>query len=193
VLIEQSFSDFGDSDVLLLLDTGDKKVSVFIEAKVKSYQASKWSIHNEYDRFISGTKGKVSSSNLFTQLYHKVRLVDALKNGGIERIQTGIPFPSSSSKPVRKIGNNGVVLKAVGMLADYLDETYYLAILPDSPENLDEFFRIEPVSRAPREYDGWHTTRYGYIAWSEIEAFCGENGLGDTLSVFRHNGGQIYG
>ena len=39
VLIEQSLSDFGDADAILLLDAGASKAAVFLEAKVKSSQA----------------------------------------------------------------------------------------------------------------------------------------------------------
>ena len=36
VFVEQSLSDFGDADAILLLEVGEKKSVVFLEAKVKS-------------------------------------------------------------------------------------------------------------------------------------------------------------
>jgi hypothetical protein len=50
VLIEQSFSGFGDADVVILLDFGIRKRMLFIEAKVKSQQP--WTIGAELNRFV---------------------------------------------------------------------------------------------------------------------------------------------
>jgi hypothetical protein len=35
VLIDQPFSDFGDADAVLLVDTGSEALSIFVEAKVR--------------------------------------------------------------------------------------------------------------------------------------------------------------
>ena len=191
VLIEQSFSDFGDSDVLLMINTGKNHISIFIEAKVKSFQRALWSTDNEYRNFIKGTTTHVNSSNLFTQLYHKVRMVEGLLNGGVPNLQAGIQFPESSSKAVRKIGSNSIVLNAVEMLTNYLDNTFYVAILPDDQTNIENFFKNEPIHDAPEGYSGWDVSHYGFISWSEVEAFCSENNLQNSLRVFKYNGEQI--
>ena len=47
LLIEQSFSDFGDLDALLLLTHDGKRLSLFLEAKVKTIHTSVWSIDEE--------------------------------------------------------------------------------------------------------------------------------------------------
>ena len=114
IFIEQSFSDFGDADAVFLIDNNGRKQSIFIEAKVKTFHRLSWSIEKEFKNFDEGIKqDKVSSSNLFTQLYHKLRLIRALKNGGILSLLKGISFPQCSSRNIRKIGNNRVVLRAV--------------------------------------------------------------------------------
>jgi len=67
ILIEQSFSDFGDADLVLLVSNFKSKQVIFIEAKVKTYQRDYWNILEEFKRGVE--KDKVSSSNLFVQLY----------------------------------------------------------------------------------------------------------------------------
>ena len=193
VLIEQSFSGFGDADALLLINTGQSAISVFVEAKVKTFQRAHWTIDDEFREFTSGTRTKVGSSNLFAQLYHKVRMVAGLRQGGIPALQVGIDFPKSSSRQIRKIGNNGVVLRAVEKLAEHLEKVYYLAILPEQPANLENFFKNELNWMAPADYSDWDVQSYGYLAWSDVEAFCSENRLENTLRVFKFNEGQIYG
>src|SRR3990172_2974404 len=54
VLIEQSLSDFGDADAILLLDAGTSKAAVFLEAKVKSSQAELWTLKREFGNFKQG-------------------------------------------------------------------------------------------------------------------------------------------
>ena len=192
ILVEQSFSDFGDADSLLLITSEDKSSSVFIEAKVKPFQKKSWSIEDEFDNFINGTKSKVSSSNLFTQLYHKVRLVTSLRQSGMISIQKGIPFPSSSSKQIRKIGNNQIVLNATKALLEHLDDTLYLAIVPDDRNNLETFYKSGLLEVEPEGYLDWDVSPYGYTTWADVESYCRRNQLENTLSVFEHNQGQIY-
>ncbi len=192
ILIEQSFSDFGDADVVLLIDTGKQSESVFIEAKVKSFQKSSWSIEEEYSKFRAGTKSTVRSSNIFTQLYHKVRLVNGLRTGGINALQAGIPFPKSSSKPTRKIGKNKVVLEAVSRLKAYLDTTYYITLIPDAPDRTSTFFDNVLRKEIPDHFPEWDVTRYGYMFWPKVAEFCDENDLKKTAEVFTFNQGQIY-
>lgn len=188
ILIEQSFSDFGDADVLLLLNNGVKNISIFIEAKVRK----SWNIQTQYQKFLEGTMSKVSSSNLFTQFYHKLRLVNAIKAVGITGLQAGIDFPLSSSKPTRKIGSNLVVLKSVEKLSRYLDETYYCAILPGLKVDLDKFYREKLLHINLNNYPEWDTTNYGYVTWQQIEIFWKKFYLKNTAFVFKHNKNQIY-
>jgi hypothetical protein len=74
VFVEQSLSDFGDADAILLLETPSGKLAVFLEAKVKSSGRAKWTIQEEFDDFENGRLATLNSSNLFAQLYSKARL-----------------------------------------------------------------------------------------------------------------------
>ena len=155
VLLEQSLSDFGDADAIMLLETADSSAAVFLEAKVKPSQTSSWAIQQEYQKFIDGMASKVNSSNLFVQLYHKVRFVAALMDGGVDSLRQGIPFPPSSTRPTRKIGRNRVVLRAVDLIVPYMKDVRYLAIIPDNPARVRAFFESTLASSSPPGYDGW--------------------------------------
>jgi len=64
----------------LLNNNGNKQV-IFIEAKVKTFQKREWTIKNEFDQFQEGIRqNKVSSSNLFIQLYYKQRLSQVIQH-----------------------------------------------------------------------------------------------------------------
>jgi len=196
ILVDQSFSDFGDADAVLLIDNNGTKQSVFVEAKVKTSQRQSWSIEEEFRTFREGIKqNKVNSSNLFVQLYHKVRLIKALQNGGIALLQKGIRFPECSSKVVRKIGHNNVVLKAVEILRQYCNDTFFVALVPDDISKIKDFYQnvlkdYDPTCK--HGFQEWDVKNYGYISWTEVEDFCEKFGLEETQKVFKFNRGQIY-
>jgi len=192
ILVEQSLSDFGDADAILLLRTDDGPMTVFLEARVKPAQTRQWRIDEEYQQFFEGTASQVSSSNVFTQLYHKVRFVSGLKSGGIAELQRGLPFPSSSTRPVRRIGHNQVVLRAVAQIEPFLQHVRYVALVPDEPERVATFFTTTLAAAGPPGYEGWDTGDYGFMCWAEVEAFCRRQGLLNTLRVLEFNMGQIY-
>jgi hypothetical protein len=194
IFIEQSFSDFGDVDALILIETEVSSAAIFIEAKVKTYSTPHWTIDSEYDKFLNGIKEeRVISSNLFAQLYHKVKMTEELRLSGIPVLQSGIQFPKCSSKKIRKIGKNQIVLRAVKRLKDYLGHAYYVAILPDSSVNMSNFYNSDRFSRYKfNDFKGWNTDAYGYISWADVEKFCRDNNLNNTLRVFEFNEGQIY-
>jgi hypothetical protein len=167
-------------------------VPSIIEAKVKTFQAWDWHIRDEFGEFRKGLNHEVSSSNLFTQLYHKVRLVGGLRQGGIQQLQHGLPFPAWSSKALRTIGNNGVVLEATRRLQSHLGEVFYLAIVPDTAERVAAFFPESQTLPHPTLANEWDVTNYGYLTWSQVRAFCEQAGLTRTVAVFDYNAGQIY-
>jgi hypothetical protein len=94
LIVEQSFSDFGDLDLLILLDhnrpSGDSnsptKQAILIEAKV-STDTNYWQTLEdrlgEFMRLIADGEG--GTSNLFVQLHRKVRLVESLNSEGRHR------------------------------------------------------------------------------------------------------------
>ena len=193
ILIEQSFSDFGDADAVFLIESEVGKQTIFIEAKVKTWHKSEWRIEEEYKRFKDGIeKNEVSSSNLFTQLYHKMRLFEEVQQDWEDLRNREIAFPAWSSKLKRKIGRNEVVLGAVKKLSDYLDDAFYVSIVPDSSSNLQNFFEETLKSSLPDEISENDLRGWGYLAWETVEKFCEEFSLAETLRVFEFNRGQIY-
>lgn len=194
VLIEQSLSDFGNADAILLIDQGPKTAVVFIEAKVNRTQQDQWRIQDEYAQFRQGcqTERQLSSSNLFTQLYHKVRFVEALKTGGLEALKDGVLFPPCSTKRRRRIGDNPVVEKAVRRIEPYALESYYVALVPDTHANVGAHLRRLGQDLAPEGFDGWDTSRWGYLCWEDVRRFCDTEELRHTIEVLDFNAGQIY-
>jgi hypothetical protein len=194
-VIEQSFSDFGDADAILLLDTEERKTAVFIEAKVKPSQTQQWRIQHEYAKFEKGVEppAQVSSSNLFTQLYHKVRLVQAAQCSDYRQIlRQGIPFPSCSTKSIRKIGLNPVVLRALEEIRPYLNHVIYLGLIPDTPANVAYFLEAGlPPAELP-DMPGWDTSSWGFLCWHDVNEFCQQENLLRTQAVLKFNSGQIW-
>jgi hypothetical protein len=194
ILIEQSLSDFGDADAVLLLDSAKSKTAVFIEAKVKPSQNENWTLEKEFKVFKQGIlmEHQLSSSNLFTQLYHKVRFVAGLKSGGVAALNTGLDFPLCSTKAVRKIGSNPVVRKAVEVIEPYCEQVWYLALVPDTIANIEVF--IQRFVDAPPQTGliGWDTSHWGWLSWETVSKFCTSARLKNTSEVLKFNAGQIY-
>ena len=56
VFIDQSFSEFGMADVLLLLNNDGCTQAVFVEAKVRAGKKTKWTIDREFRAFRKGVR-----------------------------------------------------------------------------------------------------------------------------------------
>lgn len=193
ILIEQSFSDFGDADLVFLVNNSGNKQIIFIEAKVKTFQRQGWTITDEFEQLKEGIQqNKVSSSNLFIQLYHKLRLTQTLKSGDLTQLKKGVQFPICSSKRIRKIGNNNVVLKAMEQLVPYCGDALFVALVPDSTSNLDSFYSKDFRNYNPGGFQGWNVQNWGYLSWEKVEVFCRSKNLEGTLKAFEWNEGQIY-
>ncbi len=192
ILVEQSLSDFGDADAILLLHGNAWRRAVFIEAKVNPYRSKKWKIQAPWEEFISRKGAKISSSNLFTQLYHKVRFVSELRQGGVAGLVNGTHFPQWSTKTHRRLGDNPVVHRVAQMVKAYTDETIYVAVVPDCIENLADFFSNELRDGPPIDVDGWNTRGWGFLTWEQVEHHCVQRGLSNTCRVFEFNQGQVY-
>ena len=96
--------DFGDLDLLILLD-GKPKQSVLLEAKVKTYQKRTWSISEEWTIFQEILRNTRSVSNLFVQLYRKMRL--------IRKVQCpGVPLQKDAIATRWSLGQNKIVKKS---------------------------------------------------------------------------------
>lgn len=194
VMIEQSFSDFGDADLVLLLNNNGNNQVIFIEAKVKTFLKQKWTIKNEFEKFQEGIRqNKVSSSNLFTQLYYKQRLSQVIqRDDGLSRLKNGIKFPKCFSKENRKIGDNDVVLKAVNLLAPYCEDALFVALVPDSASNLESFYKKDLIDYVPEGFPEWTIQNWGYLSWERVEPFCRDKNLEGTFKIFKFNEGHIY-
>jgi hypothetical protein len=204
ILIEQSFSDFGDADAVLLLNNEENKQVSFIEAKVKTSQG-KWSIYDEFEKFKRGVPKseppKGFSSNLFVQLYFKNRLIETLKSGVITQLQEGLQFPVCLLKKdrkthgrsiPRKIGNNKVVLNAVEQLKEYCKDALFISLVPEDVSNLRNFYQDTLKNYRPKGFQGWDIRNWGYVSWAQVEEFCKKYSLKGTLRIFEFNEGQIY-
>jgi hypothetical protein len=193
ILIEQSFSDFGDADIIILFtDDKNQGCSIFIEAKVRHCQTSDWSIEREYNRFKSGLQNKVNSSNLFAQLYHKLRLVQGLREGGIEKLQSGVKFPKWSTRTNRMIGSNQVVLRATEQIQSHLEKTFFLMLIPDQIDRVEQFFQSTMSQTNLKEIPFWDLKMFGYLTWKQVFDFCKDSELIHTIDVFDVNKGQIF-
>jgi hypothetical protein len=192
VLVEQSLSDFGDADLILLLHGEGWRRVVFVEGKVKPAQLGAWTIDAAWRQFLARKNGKLDSSNLFTQLYHKIRFIRALQTDGIDGIVKGVPFPECSTKQLRKLGANPVVQKAAVMIGAYAEEAFFVTLVPDSRKNLEDFFDSDLRRGPDTDVTDWSTEGWGYLNWELIEEFCEEHELDSTLRVFEFNRGQLY-
>ncbi|NQE06161.1 hypothetical protein C5S32_09860 [ANME-1 cluster archaeon GoMg1] len=204
ILIEQSFSDFGDADVVVLVENKNRKQAMFIEAKVSAFK--NWHISREFEKFteaiekireITERNGDAQeikrklTSNLFMQLYSKTRMMKTLQKGDVTQLHGGVQFPKVSSKEYRKIGNNEVVLKAVGQLKLYCKDTFFVALVPEDISRLRQFYQHTLSDYSPKGFQEWDVRSWGYISWAEVEDFCERYSLKETLKVFEFNKGEV--
>ena len=197
VLVEQSLSEFGDADAIVLIESDAEKCAVFVEAKV----AGGFTLSRAFKEFENGVKAACMppgfSSNIFTQLYHKQQFAEH----SIEELQQGVCFPKwsftkrrwSLGNTKRTIGNTSVVLCATKKIKPHCNNAFYLMLIPDNDKSTDIFFE-NTLKNADlsKEVPGWDTTRYGYLTWETVDKFCCHNNLENTLAVFDYNGEKIY-
>lgn len=200
LIVEQSFSDFGDLDLLILLEhqspscggMAPKKQAVLIEAKVSTDTNSWQTIGNRLDlfmRMIDG--GEADTSNLFVQLYRKMRLVEVLSEGES-------PFLPDLLTPQGRLGANQVVRRACRAMADHVKQggqAWYGAIVPDAPEDLNGFARALIQNRGvASSLPGWELKRLGFLSWHKVHAqsHADQKGWPRTVSSFAWNEGQIF-
>lgn len=174
ILLEQSFSRFGDSDLIIIIDyeKPENKKVLFFEGKVKTYKRN-WNIQTQFNKYKKQEKYNGSSSNLFFQLHLKKLLIENLveikEKGGIREPKFG---------DFRKKGSNKIVLDAFDLIAD--SEAYYIGLIPISQKKIDEF--IEENKDL-----GLH-----FISWETVYDFCQCNNLEKVKEIFKYNEGQIY-
>lgn len=192
VLIEQSFSDFGDADAVILAKNGNRSIVVFIEAKVAAHEKS-WSIKKEYEHFENGVNNSRAqggfASNLFTQLYHKSALIrneiDDLKSG----VEQGV-FMTGKKMKSRTIGNNITVRAAIDKIIKRKPaHIYYLGIVPV----VNDWTIQNKKLPGAQNWDKFQK-KVRFVDWATVERFCRDNKkcFVTTLSIFEYNAEQIY-
>lgn len=195
LIVEQSFSDFGHPDLLILLDYEDeRKGAVFIEAKVKTAQNAFWLITDEWEDFLQSLAAQRSSSNLFQQLYRKMRLRTILRKPNEFDVNASVPSGWSR-------GQNPVVLEAAEKLRDYCERSWYLMIVPEGPATMSAFaggtLRDFNAAELTYKMPDWCAERCGYLCWHDLDVYCAlENNHQNWPGVirnFKRNKGQIYG
>ena len=191
VLVEQSLSNFGSSDAIILTSSPAGNYTIFVEAKVLA-QARDWKLSAEFGKFKAGLQSRVNSSNMFTQLYHKQQLVTVLKGNGIRALQRGVDCPSWSRNQRKKAGKHPVVFNALKLIQQHADNVYYLALVPDTHQRASAFFDIELRNAEFTTVPEWDPSHYGYLTWATVKSFCEQNQLAATLDVFAYNYGQIF-
>lgn len=191
ILAEQSFSDFGDLDLLFLLDHVDgSKSSVLVEAKVHTGQgipkrlSDRW---QEFGQFIGGKSD--CRSTLFVQIYRKMRLIELCRNPGKEGLS-----PDSIARRW-SIGKNRVVRSAKDLLESYSNSAWFLLLVPDDQTVAIQFL-LDTVGQYVPNGDillpSWSAERLGILSWQMVENMAEKYKWEQTIQSFQWNKGQIH-
>jgi hypothetical protein len=212
-LNEQSFSDFGDNDLTIIIDSinPEKKTVVFIEGKVKTFSGN-YLLKKEYNNLKEAMeKNKTSekridtfngfSSNIFVQLYYKNLLQKVINSKDkkstdfleIDKIFKKRSRSGNGELDDRKIGINGVVVKACNKIKG-ADSYYYVAIIPEQnydsdtlQKYLEKLELMKDVEEVYIQCAFWHKIK-GFFEDDKLK----KNGTNIVLENFKFNTGQIY-
>jgi len=172
-LNEQSFSDFGDNDLTIVIDE-DKanKTVVFCEGKVKTY-TGKYDLEKEKNK-IKNAKVPFNgfSSNIFVQLYYKFLLQKAINSSEEDTRNLKIDDIYKKKNRVgkiveRSIGDNGVVRKACERIK--ATNYYYVALLPTIKKRKDFQEMFEEVNQNLKEK--MEIKNISCVYWGDIREF----------------------
>lgn len=190
ILLEQSFSRFGDADLVIIIHyekPEDNKV-LFIEGKVKT-SSGNWNIQYQFDKYFDKVqydkKEKYNgySSNLFFQLYLKKLL---FVNCTASEFEKGITEPKFDD--IRKIGENKVVLKALKKIKK-CKEAYYIGLIPSRKAGIQDLICKEDYKN---DLHNDELTLH-FLSWKKVHNFCKrEEKLKKVVKIFKYNKGQIY-
>jgi hypothetical protein len=209
ILVEQSFSEFGAADLVLLNRWKGKEngFSIFIEAKVKAGNKKICKRLQEFTDNVIIKKEKPSeklrSSNLFAQLYLKMRLVEELEKQNrtsqsdqeiLEIIVNEPVWLTKSATNHRSLGKNAVVQNAAKKVLGYLKSCFFIAIVPDSNKDITSFCSEKELKNLTNIASGWRNDRFALVTWNDIYQLCKDNEkcFKNTLKVFDYNKDQIY-
>jgi hypothetical protein len=190
ILVEQGFSDFGDLDLLVLMECkSGPTLSFLIEAKVSNDTNSWLTIEDRWQEFKQQLAGVIgSTSNLFVQLHRKVRLVAKLREADL--------FTTDCLVPRGSIGSNQVVNKACSKLKSYLSNdgmVWFGAILPDEQCHLNSFAaNLEQSTTFGGALPTWCMQCWGLLSWHVVATNVNESEWPRTKATLDWNKGQIY-
>jgi len=197
-LVEQSLSDFGDCDLIILCDTNEgKKFAVFCEFK----RGTRWSLNDEWKKFTVRVENSIReklTSNLFCQLYFKERLVSELAGASSQSLAQGLEFDEPLSiaggRGRRKIGSNKTVLRAVNLIRPYASEPIFLMVTPEKMDRNEVASFVHQANGWQGNVRGWSTRRWGHLNLSALHDYCKNNPMAfsHTLEIFQFNQGQLY-
>lgn len=188
LLNEQSFSDFGDSDLVIIAENKQQstKTVAFVEGKVKTSQGN-FSLNQNFEKLKNKEKFEGFSSNIFVQLYYKHLLVEVLKTDKIDTKALNIDDifkkkeRGSNNKLERSKGNNPIVLKAMDLIKCAYNY-YFIAIMPDTTGFHEKLSQLHFI---PRE----KVNSFKCVKWEDIE----KEFIDSVVSSnFNYNKGQIY-
>ncbi len=190
VLVEPSFSEYGKSDALLLIDEKEGKTAVFIEAEIIK-GLDNWRTSKEYKKFILGQeRSKARSKNPFVKLHHKTKLVRELRCMDLGK--DCFEFKNPSLKLQRDLRDDSVFLKNLELLKEYCERTVFLTIVPDSSEDIGDFITKVVRQNEIESIPGWDIGPWGFLTWKHIYEHCKTHDLGTTLDNFEFNKNLIF-
>ncbi|KAA6323538.1 hypothetical protein EZS27_027031 [termite gut metagenome] len=180
-LNEQSFSDFGDNDLTIIITKkcSQEKTVLFIEGKVKT-SSGNFFLQKHFAKINNNNLYKGVSSNIFAQLYYKFLLTNVQGSSGFEIKDCVI------GKPTKKLGNNRIVKSAFENYIKDAQEYYYVAILPVKVGN-ETFRNYFNDLNLDMPLD-----RIISIYWGTIQDFFIKNVAIQVIKNFDYNEGQIY-
>lgn len=185
ILLEQSFSDFGDADLVIIIHYKDEevekaedKIVLFIEGKVNT-SLSSWNINTHFNNYDKKEEFDGYSSNLFYQLYFKKQLIDnwPIIEQQIKKEKKEKEIEIKSFFRPRKIGNNPIVHKAFNLIE--CSKAYYIGLIPAKQVDFDKF-------EGKLDFD------IHFLLWETVEKFCEDHKLKKVIEIFEYNDEQIY-
>lgn len=193
LVVEQGFSDFGDLDLLILLDhTDGRKQSVLMEAKVRTDGTRPRRVRDQWRAFFEFLAGDTRHrSSLFVQLYRKMRLIRQVEN-------LSVTLPGDAVAGNWRLGSNRVVLQAAALLAEYRSVPWYVALVPDPKAEVSGFFTDALLPFAHGfDLPDWtpdNIRRWGFLTWPDLDSRCGadQGRWRQTTANFAWNRHQIY-
>lgn len=204
IYIEQSFSNFGDADAVILFE--DKIIGntvLFIEAKVCAEKP--WNFKKDVIKLfedgiteIRGISGSspvklpdAYTSNLLIQLYHKFGMINNI-NSTVHEVYLPLSPKFKRKHWMRSIGDNETVLEVYKEITDHINKecnnVYYIGIVPSGtglplnpiPTSFTTASTLDPSFACFQK-------KLGYITWQNIYDNIVKNNMPNTDEVFKLN------